>query len=419
MGLISAGSPTLESIQEAVRARENWGLTALQRLIAIDSVAPNEKACQEALKGLLQAEGLPAQLVPLDDGRLRSTKGFVDAGLPLTDRPNLVATWGAGRAGARSLILNSHIDTVPWQQEQSKWQMPPLSGAIREGKMYGRGAMDAKGQVMAGVMAVLALRDIGYVPAGRLVMESVVCEEPTGDGTLALCEQGWLADAAVVLEPNDNHVAYGLRGLVGLRFSVEGHAHHAAASLNRSNAIVDVCRLAEALDTALDDWNAPSDSVYGPPLLNVGRIHGGIDIYTTPQGCEIDCGVRYAPGTYDAILRHIGNHLQREWGHRKPQLPDSLESAVFVHYDAAEISPLSPLAQTLTACIQEVVPDRQIITFPAGCDARHFVNRYGVPAVVFGPAPMEVAHAVDEYLPIESWLRAIQALALFIVRWCG
>jgi acetylornithine deacetylase len=419
MSEISVALPTLRAIQDAVQARHQWGMSALQKLIEVDSVAPNEKPCQEVLSDLLQKEGLSAQLLPLDDGRLRSTKGFIDAGLPLEDRPNLVAALGGKRAGGHSLILNSHIDTEPWKPEAHRWKTPPLSGAVRDGKIYGRGAVDAKGQVMVAMMAALALRDIGYEPAGRLVLESVVCEEPTGDGTLALCQQGWLADAAIVLEPNDNHVAYGHRGLVGLRFTVEGQAGHAAASTRRSNAIVEACRLVEALNSALDDWAAPSDAIYSPPSFNAGRIQGGIDIYTTPHRCEIECGVRYAPGTYDAIMHHLQERIRQAGTKQELQAPDLLDKAVFVHYDAAEILPTSSLAETLLACVREVASDRHSGVCIAGCDARHFINRYGVPAVIFGPGPLAVAHGVDEYLPIDQWLMATEALALFITRWCG
>ena len=56
---------------------------------------------------------------------------------------------------------------------------------------------------------------------------------------------------------------------------------------------------------------------------------------------------------------------------------------------------------------------------PAGCDARHFGNRYGVPAVVFGPGRLADSHVVDERLPLEPWVKAGEALARFVVRWCA
>ncbi|MCC7355470.1 MAG: M20 family metallopeptidase [Anaerolineae bacterium] len=419
MTTVSQARPTLDAIKEAVSARYAWGLKALQRLIAVDIIAPKERACQEALAEILRAESLPVQLVSLNEGNLPSVEGFIDTGLPLADRPNLVVALEGTHAGGRSLILNSHIDTVAWQGGAEKWQAHPLSGAVRDGKIYGRGAVDAKGQVMAAVMAVLALRDLGYEPAGRLVVQSVVGEEPDGNGTLALCAQGWLAEAAIVLEPTDNQIAYGHRGVIDLRFRVEGRQGHAAVQSSDANAIVVASRLVEVLDGALADWSAPEDTSYGRPSLNVGRIEGGEDIFTVAQRCEIKCGVRYAPGTYQSVLGHIESHLLKEGPQHRLPMGDLLNMTTFAHHDAAETPPDSPLATTLLSCVHQVAPDRRLVTCPGGTDARHFINRYGVPAVIFGPGQLTVAHAVDEFLPVEQWLKAIQALALFIVRWCG
>jgi len=411
--------PTLKAIEQMVSARLPWGIEALRRLIAVDSLSPNEKACQETLVDLLRIEGLPARLVPIDEGDLRATDGFIDSDLPLGNRPNLVVAIGRGDEGHRSLILNSHIDVVSWLEGVSGWQSYPLAGAVRGGKIFGRGAVDAKGQVMTAILAILALRDLGYEPGGRLILESVVGEEPDGNGTLALCSQGWLADAAVVLEPTDNHIAYGHRGIAGLRLLVKGQAGHAAVLTSSANAILAAGQLARVLDGALAGWSAPSDKTYGPPSVNVGRIQGGEGIFTIPESCTLECGVRYAPGTYDSILHHIQTHLSGSDAPIATPTSGIWELSVFSHYDAAEVAPDSPLALELLACMNQVAPDRRLVTFPGGCDARHFVNRYGVPAVVFGPGQLAVAHGVDEFLSLDQWVIAIQALALFVTRWCG
>jgi acetylornithine deacetylase len=308
------------------------------------------------------------------------------------------------------------MDTVPWQENREQWQDHPLAGALRDGRIYGRGSVDAKGQVMAALGAVLALADLGFCPHGDVIVESVVSEEPDGNGTLALCSEGWLADAAIVLEPTDCQVCYGHRGIVGLRYTVTGHAGHAALGRPRNSAIVTAARFAIALDRALEDWSAPGDGAYGAPVLNVGRIVGGESIFTVAPLCEIECGVRYAPGAYDAVLQHIKDRVAHE---AKAATISQVDMRVFSHYDAMSTSPQGPLASGLLTCVQRVRPDRKLTTFPAGCDARHFTNRFGIPAVIFGPGQLNTAHAVDENLPLEDWLLAIQALAAFIVEWCG
>jgi acetylornithine deacetylase len=408
--------PPSDRIRDAVVARRSWGLLRLRELMQIESVAPNEGPCQEALAAILRMEGLPVSLIPLDRGDLRNAEGFIDAGLPLSDRPNLVVSIGGESSGGRSLILNSHIDTVPPQiGEGQRPDAPPAE--VPDGRVCGRGAVDAKGQIIAAIMAVLALRDLGYEPGGSLTIQSVVGEEPTGNGTLALCAQGWAADAAVVLEPTENHVAYAHRGIIGLRYLVRAQGGHASVTGSEANAILAASRVVPLLDRALSGWSDPSDAEYGPPSLNVGRIDGGESIFSVPAWCTIECGVRYAPATYEAVMAHMRDRLRQtdEYGAMPVDLDDV---TVFCHFDAAKIPSDSPVARGLLSSVRKVMPDRRLVVFPAGCDARHFVNRNRIPTVIFGPGELATAHAADESLDVDQWLAAVQALALFIAQWC-
>lgn len=410
--------PPLNEIRDAVQRRQAWGIGALQQIIGIDSLSPNEFACQAALAEIVRAEGLPAELLPLDNGSLRSTDGFVESGLPLDNRPNLVTFIGGKRTGGRSLVMNSHIDIVTWADTADKWAFHPLSGAVNDGKLYGRGSMDAKGQVMTALVAILALKDLGYEPAGKAIVQSAVSEEPDGNGTLALCAQGSVADGAINLEATSNHVAYGHRGIVGLRYTLTGEARHGSVRGDQPNLIVQAGQIAQALDNSLQGWSDPSDAIYGAPTVNIGRIEGGDDIFTTPSHCTMQCGIRYAPGTYEKLVAQVDAALRRELSDSLPDLP-SVKEAVFNHFDASSIDPNSPFATEFLECVQAIDPDRGRRVFPGGCDVRHFINRYHMPAVIFGPGELSLAHGENEYLDLTQWARASQILALFVTRWCG
>ena len=418
METATGSPPAVEHIRRAVQSRMPWGIKALQRLISIDSISPNEYECQSALEDLLRSEGLGPTLVPLDDGSLKLVDGFIETGLPLDNRPNLVATYGRGSPAAKSLILNAHIDTVPWKDQLNKWDLHPLSGEVTDGKIFGRGSMDDKGSVVLGAMAILALRDLAYVPRGKVILESVVDEEPGGNGTLSLCAQGFTADAALNLEPTDNQVIYGHRGVIGVQYHVSGEARHASVGSDVPNAIAEAGLLASALDCALEGWSDPSDMKYGQPSVNVGRIEGGDDIFTTPIECKIQYGIRYAPGTYEKILEHIDRYLQSN----PPGGTDAsrrIERYIFAHYDAMEVEPSSEFVQTFLDTVREIEPDRGLGIFRACSDARHLVNRYKIPTVVFGPSQVGLAHGENEYLDLNQWQRAITEVALFITRWCS
>src|SRR5919205_1541332 len=125
----------------------------LQRLIQFNTVNPpgNERAAQEFLKETLEAAGFECELLAAVEGR-----------------PNLVARLRAQSDGPR-LALLGHVDTVLADAED--WSVDPWSGEVRDGCVWGRGALDMKSQVAAEAAAALALVEEGWRPdAGELLL---------------------------------------------------------------------------------------------------------------------------------------------------------------------------------------------------------------------------------------------------------
>lgn len=407
-------------INDAVTARLPWAIDVLRQLIAVDTIAPAEARGQELFAGILAAEGLDPQLLPIDEARVRASSGYIEDHLPLANRPNLLCNFGAGAADARTLVLNSHMDTESWAQEAAAWRSHPLTGEVRDGRVYGRGAVDAKGQLVAAVTALLALRDAGAALRGKVTLQSVVGEEPSGNGTLALCEAGVSADAAIVLEPTECNVAHAHRGILGLRYEVQGAITHAAYE-DSGNAIAAAGALATMLDAALVSWSSPLDRDFGRPTMNVGVIRGGESIFSSPAHCVIDCGVRYAPGTADALLRHIEDYCRAEAARGASVRFEEVTQTLFQHFDASQTDPNHPFVSLLLsqARAHSHSPESAAMVFPGGCDARHLVNRRAIPTAIFGPGSLRQAHGVDEYLSVAQLTTASTILAKTILVWCS
>ncbi len=134
----------------------------LQRLIRFDTVNPpgNERAAQEHLAGILTAAGFACEL-------LGSTP----------ERPNLVARLDGAEPGP-VLCLLSHVDTV--LATASEWSHDPWSGALDDGFVWGRGALDMKSQTAAEVVAACSLARSGWRPARGSLLVVVVVDEETG-----------------------------------------------------------------------------------------------------------------------------------------------------------------------------------------------------------------------------------------------
>jgi acetylornithine deacetylase/succinyl-diaminopimelate desuccinylase-like protein len=144
----------------------------LSRLIRVDTTNPpgNETAAAELLRDYLAPFGVECELY---------------ARVP--ERASLVARI-RGRGDGPTLLLLSHTDVV--LADPAEWSVPPFSGEVRDGEVWGRGALDMKGQVAANAVAIASLAREGFEPAGDLIFAATADEE-VGDhfGLSWLCEQ--------------------------------------------------------------------------------------------------------------------------------------------------------------------------------------------------------------------------------------
>ena len=146
------------------RELEGRATRLLQQLIRFDTVNPPgaEAACQEHLRGLLEAAGFAVELLAAVPGR-----------------PNLVARLPApSGADGPVLCLLGHVDTV--LAHPAEWEVDPWSGELRDGCVWGRGALDMKSQVAAEVAAACALAEAGWRPASGELKLVLTADEETG-----------------------------------------------------------------------------------------------------------------------------------------------------------------------------------------------------------------------------------------------
>jgi acetylornithine deacetylase/succinyl-diaminopimelate desuccinylase-like protein len=231
----------------------------LRRLIQFDTVNPpgNEGPAQEWLKGLLEDAGFECELLAAVEGR-----------------PNLVARI-AGRSDGPALCLLGHVDTV--LADPGEWSVDPWSGELRDGCVWGRGALDMKSQVAAEAAAAIALAEEGWRPeAGQLLLVFTADEETGADvGADWLCREhpDKVRADFVVNEGAGVRLDYAGRGIYGVcvaekgifRFALttEGRAGHASMPRIGDNALT---RMAPLL-TALSERQPPYELTPEPEQL--------------------------------------------------------------------------------------------------------------------------------------------------------
>src|SRR4029077_8228309 len=179
---------------------------------------------------------------------------------------------------------------------------PPFLRAVRDGKMYGRGACDMKSGTIGALYALDAIGAAGLRPTARIHFQSVIEEESTGVGALSTLQRGYRADACFIPEPTSGRMVRSQVGVIWFRLKVRGHPVHVFEAGSGSNRITAAYHLVQSLQRLEDDWNvrAKSDhhfkTVSHPINFNPGIIKGGDWASSVPAGSNIDCRIAILPG---------------------------------------------------------------------------------------------------------------------------
>src|SRR5262252_9267871 len=227
---------------------------------------------------------------------------------PEPTMPNIVGTFEGGRPG-HHLVLNGHIDVFPADEATERWTHGPWSGAIAEGKIYGRGVADMKAGTSSSIFTFRYLYRLRERLAGRLTLTAVSDEETFGPwGARYLVEHHPEVHGDCLLngEPSSPlTIRFGEKGPLWIRFTVKTRGAHGAYTHLTPSATKIAARLIVDLEelTAIPAA-VPIDVAEGPGAkdilqritVNVGVIHGGQKVNMVPGTCWFELDVRLPPG---------------------------------------------------------------------------------------------------------------------------
>ncbi len=354
--------------------------------------------------------------------------GLADV-LNYEDRPNVVGTF-RGTGGGRSLILNGHIDTVTVEPEEA-WTRGPFSGDIDTGLMYGRGTSDMKGGLMAAVMAMAYLLEAGSSLKGDVILQSVVNEEHSGNGTLDLVRRGYRADGAIVLEPTNNTIAVSHPGGLYWQVTVPGIVRSPGARWNGDeqvgvSAIEKLPRIIDALLALELAYNSvpnddPMEAGRVPFALTIGKVAGGFYETATAGEAILRGGAYFSPvaGEVREVMKRMNGAIV-EANDEDEFLRAHPASLAFLHHDdSTRQSPQIPLAVHAGQIIGRRGGHAKPCAGPFACDMRHLVNQGNITTVIFGPGSIAQAHKPDEHIMLDEYLSCIEHLIEFIWSWCN
>lgn len=319
-----------------------------------------------------------------------------ERGLDVQHDATAVRIAARSRRSGPTLALASHLDTVP---PGEGWTVDPLAATVRDGCLYGRGAVDAKASVAAMAAAVADVAEQGGPARGTVLLLATFNEE-TRDTTMpeALRTLGRLPDAAIVGEPTSLSPCVAQRGQLLLRLVWDGEQVHAGWAAERETQPVNAI-LRAATDLALLQVLRPGrrHPILGNVSITPTMVSGGIARNVTPPRCEVVLDVRTTPAWSHAELIEL---VRGAIGGRVEVISDRLVPAE------------TPAHSELLAALRRVRPSAQETTSPTCSD---WVFLRGADAIKLGPGESRVSHTADEWVALDQ-VRAAAGLYAAVAR---
>jgi acetylornithine deacetylase len=371
----------------------------LVRLVQTNSVnptlapgAPGEAEIARFIAASLASFGLETECFEPEPGRL-----------------SVVGTL-KGSGGGRSLMLNAHCDTV-----DVAGMAEPFSAAIRDGKLFGRGAFDMKGSLAACMAAAKALADSGAPLRGDVLVAAVADEEYGSLGTSDLIRHVKV-DGAIVTEPTALDVCLAHKGYLWIEVELTGRAAHGSKFSLGIDANMKMGAFLHELAILERDLRArPPHPLVGPPSLHAAMLSGGSGLSTYAAQSTVKIERRTIPGETEAQAVGEIQSIVDKLGTVDPDF--HAEVRAFFVRDPFEVSPEAAIVKAVDGAAEKVLARRPAHIGDTPWMDAALLEAAGVETVVFG-ATGAGAHADVEWVKLESVEKLAEILALAALDYC-
>ena len=405
-------------------------IDAFRDLLRIPGVTGQEADAQRWLGQHMRQLGLDVDLWTIDVAELQKHPQFPGMEVDRSKHGaiGLVGMWqgtsGAQTSTGKRLIFNGHIDVVP-EGDQANWQHDPWGAELVGGRIYGRGACDMKGGLMAALYAMKAIMDAGVPFDGSLMIQSVIGEEDGGIGTFASLLRGHTGDAAIVCEPTRLNLIPAQAGALTFTVRVRGKSAHACVRLEGVSSVEKYLDIHRSLIQLEKERNSEIEhpllgKLALPYPLNIGRVQAGNWSSSVPEELTFDGRIGVAMGEDSAAVRRQFEQTLKNLAEGDPWLrnhPLEIEWSGG-QFDSGEIPMDHYLVKLCQQCMLDLTGhEPEIEGAPYGSDLRLFVNLGGFPALLFGPGDVNVAHMPDEHVRVQEIILAARAYILAAIRY--
>lgn len=380
------------AVAAAAEEKREATVRRLVELIRLDTSNPpgNEKLVADYVAAFCEERGIRFRLFKPGGGRT-----------------SLVMELGGRRDGSR-LLIPAHADVVP---AGDGWSVPPFEGVVRDGYVWGRGAVDNKGP-LAGLLTVAELLQPAANDLPGTLLLGVLADEERGSalGLERLLEEGALqAEAAFVPD-----IPCGLRavelaekGYLDVKVVFHGRQAHSSTPEQGASALAAAAEFLVAVEKRRPQGGDEPHPFLSPTTMVAAVAEAGSAPNMVPGKAELTLNLRFLPGqTPKGLAAEIRSWAEETAARRKGI---TAEVRVETTLPPSEVPADSPVVRALRNALAETTGTEPCLIGIGGATfCKQLVTR-GIPAVAYGPGEETAAHAADERLAISELERFVVA----------
>ncbi len=427
-------------------------VTLLSEYLKIDTTNPpgNESKAVAFFQNIFSREGIEYKIYEPDSGRA-SIRAILH---------------GSGKK--KPIILLNHMDVVP--AEKQEWSVDPFGGEIKDGFIYGRGALDMKSQGIMELMAFLEMKAIGRTPDRDIIFLATADEEAGGTHGIAFLMENHAEDFSAEFVINEGGfgisgfiperpvfmIATAEKGLCWLRMRATGQPGHGSVphgqnALEKLNAalyrllseksgitltpIIQTYfnnigtgwsflepfikdQKSETLETILNQTGLiqmPQISAMLRNTISLTQMHSGDKANVIPASAEATLDIRLLPGqTLEEFLHQIRDKMGDE----------NLQLDIITQSEASTSPPDTPYFQLIEESIKQqypnalVTPSLLFATSDSRILRRHGITTYGFCPAIIDLQEIQRIHGIDERISIESLINGTSLFKKTVKRIC-
>ena len=422
---MSIPQETMDRVLANIDPDELFELTAA--LVRINSVwDPETGTCEQ-----------PAAEFAADWCRQQGFQVHMDQVAP--GRPNVIVEYQAG-PGERRLMFEGHTDVVT-PGDPADWTYDPFGAQVVDGRMYGRGTNDTKGNLAAMLIAMAALKRSGVCLSGSVVGGVLCDEEGQMQGVRDFIARGWAdkVTGAVICEPEDGLICTSQKGAIRARYTVEGRMAHGAMPLSGLNPAPAIGLLIDGLWTMERKeieshgkhehlgWPSVTPTVIKAPAVGAAQLN------VIPAQAEVLVDLRTIPSQSHDQLRQdlldLAARVEQESLWRYEDLDQRLShdrehelkirTEFLTDRPCTQTSLEDPLVRAAEWATMLVDKDNepQYHGVPGATDGTFLWSLKDIPIVTMGAGAREVPHQKDEWVELDQLADTAKIYALLALQY--